>query len=83
MKIAIDAMGGDNAPQAVVKGALRALDEFSDLEIELIGNESLITPLLEGRHTNISIFHTEEKIENDDEPVRAVRRKKCVDGHYG
>lgn len=76
MKIAIDAMGGDNAPQAVVKGALRALDEFSDLEIELIGNESLITPLLEGRHTNISIFHTEEKIENDDEPVRAVRRKK-------
>ena len=35
MKIAIDAMGGDNAPESVVKGALKARDEFSDLELIL------------------------------------------------
>ena len=40
MKIAIDAMGGDNAPESVVKGALKARDEFSDLELILYGDKT-------------------------------------------
>lgn len=76
MKLAIDAMGGDNAPHAIVNGALKAVETFSDLEIELIGNEALIAPLINDQQDRISILHTEEKIEADDEPVRAVRRKK-------
>ncbi|MDQ0161701.1 phosphate acyltransferase PlsX [Bacillus alveayuensis] len=77
MKLAIDAMGGDHAPYAIVKGVLNALDFFQDIEIELIGNEQEIIPLLNGENRkNLSILHTEEKIDATDEPVRAVRRKK-------
>ena len=43
-KIAVDAMGGDNAPQALVEGANRAVQEFSDIEILLYGDEAKIKP---------------------------------------
>lgn len=39
MNIAIDAMGGDHAPEAVIKGTLKAVENFPDLHITLIGNE--------------------------------------------
>lgn len=45
-KIAIDAMGGDNAPQALVEGANQALRDFSDIELVLYGDEAKIKPLL-------------------------------------
>ncbi|MFD2655282.1 phosphate acyltransferase PlsX [Gracilibacillus thailandensis] len=75
MKIAIDAMGGDHAPKEIVLGALKAVNHFNDLEITLIGDENKITPYLE-KHDAIEIIHTEEKITSEDEPVKAVRRKK-------
>ncbi|MDQ0227643.1 phosphate acyltransferase PlsX [Metabacillus niabensis] len=75
MKLAIDAMGGDNAPNAIVEGVMKAVGAFSDLEVTLVGNEEKIKPLLTDS-TRISILHTEEVIEGTDEPVRAVRRKK-------
>ncbi len=75
MKLAIDAMGGDNAPGAVVKGALEAVHSIKGLEITLIGNEKEINPFLKDS-TNINVIHTTESITADDEPVRAVRRKK-------
>jgi len=75
MKIAIDAMGGDNAPEAIVKGAMKAVEHFSDLSIVLVGNEKKIKPLLTDQK-NIMILHTDEVITGEDEPVRAVRRKK-------
>ncbi|WP_101843851.1 phosphate acyltransferase PlsX [Halobacillus sp. Marseille-P3879] len=75
MKLAIDAMGGDNAPEAVVKGALEAVHSIKGLEITLIGNEKEINPFLNDS-TNINVIHTTESITADDEPVRAVRRKK-------
>ncbi|MCU9612143.1 phosphate acyltransferase PlsX [Caldibacillus lycopersici] len=77
MKVAIDAMGGDNAPEAIVKGAMKATEQFPDIEITLIGNEEKIKPYLT-KHDNISIIHTEEVILGEDEPVRAVRRKKTA-----
>lgn len=76
MKIAIDAMGGDNAPEAVVKGSLLAVKEYEELEITLYGDENQIKPFMNESHERISIVHTDEKIESTDEPVRAVRRKK-------
>ncbi|MRX70559.1 phosphate acyltransferase PlsX [Bacillus lacus] len=75
MKIAIDAMGGDNAPQAVIEGTMKAAGAFPDLEITLVGNESIINQYLTNNE-RISVIHTEEVIEAEDEPVRAVRRKK-------
>jgi glycerol-3-phosphate acyltransferase PlsX len=75
MKLAIDAMGGDNAPKSVVEGVMKAISVFSDLEVTLIGHEEKIKEYLSDS-TRISIIHTEEMIEGTDEPVRAVRRKK-------
>ncbi|MEQ6387791.1 phosphate acyltransferase PlsX [Bacillaceae bacterium S4-13-58] len=75
MKIAIDAMGGDNAPKAIVLGAIEAVKQFPNIEITLFGNEEKIKPYL--TETNrIKVVHTNEVITSEDEPVRAVRRKK-------
>ncbi|MBY6084828.1 phosphate acyltransferase PlsX [Priestia flexa] len=75
MKIAIDAMGGDNAPKTVIEGAELAIQEFENLHITLVGNEVEIKKYLTNPE-RITILHTEEVIEATDEPVRAVRRKK-------
>ncbi|MBD3949691.1 phosphate acyltransferase PlsX [Tuanshanicoccus lijuaniae] len=74
-RIAVDAMGGDNAPKAIVEGVNQAVKQFPDIEIVLVGDEAQITPLLE-TNERITIVHTSEKVESDDEPVSAVRRKK-------
>lgn len=75
MKIAIDAMGGDHAPKAIVLGAIKAVETFSDIHITLVGKEEEIRKYLT-KEERISILHTDEVIEAADEPVRAVRRKK-------
>ncbi|MGQ7393307.1 phosphate acyltransferase PlsX [Streptococcus suis] len=74
-RIAIDAMGGDHAPQSVIEGVNQALKEFSDIEIQLYGDEAKIKPYLTATE-RVAIIHTDEKINSDDEPVRAIRRKK-------
>jgi len=76
MRIAIDAMGGDNAPKIVVEGAIKAAKEFGDLTVVLYGDEQQIKDSITEDLNNIEIVHTSEKIEGTDEPVRAVRRKK-------
>src|SRR5699024_6426036 len=75
MKLAIDAMGGDHAPKAIVEGAMEAVSKINDLSITLIGDEKKIADYLSNT-TNIEVIHTDEIITGDDEPVRAVRRKK-------
>ncbi|MFB4162626.1 phosphate acyltransferase PlsX [Alteribacillus sp. JSM 102045] len=75
MKIVIDAMGGDHAPKAQVAGAMAAVRSFKDLEILLVGNESEIAKHLT-KSKGISVLHTEEMIEDDDTPTKAVRRKR-------
>lgn len=74
-KIAVDAMGGDNAPQAIVEGVNQALADFSDIEIQLYGDEAKIKTYLKA-NDHVSIIHTDEKINSDDEPVKTIRRKK-------
>lgn len=78
MKIAVDAMGGDNAPWAIVKGSILARDEYN-VSIILSGKENEIKKELEKNtndFNNIEILNAEEVISNDDKPVMAIRRKK-------
>ena len=75
MKIAVDAMGGDYAPKTVVEGVERARDEFSDTEYLLFGDEKQINGLLKNKD-RITIVHSSEVIGMNDEPVKAVRKKK-------
>lgn len=78
MKILIDGMGGDHAPQAIVEGAVAAAAEISD-EILIIGNEEEITACLEAQKYSgdqISVVHASQMISNDEAPVKAVRTKK-------
>ncbi|MCL1851444.1 MAG: phosphate acyltransferase PlsX [Peptococcaceae bacterium] len=77
MKIAVDAMGGDNAPQAIVLGCIQAAANWPDLEIILVGDpakiqESLKEPLPD----NIVIEKASEIIGMDEHPANAVRYKK-------
>ncbi|HEU5141193.1 MAG TPA: phosphate acyltransferase PlsX, partial [Bacillales bacterium] len=75
MRIAIDAMGGDDAPKAMVLGAQQAVQTYSDLEIVLVGDESKIRPYLSDP-SRIELIHTNEAISAEDSPVQAVRSKK-------
>ncbi len=79
MRIAIDAMGGDNAPAEIVKGCVEALD-LTDAEIILVGDRQRIVQELEryslpADSPRIHIVHAAEVIENSDSPVKAVRGK--------
>ena len=78
MKIVIDAMGGDNAPQATVEGAVQAINEYG-IDIILTGDKEQIEKELESKaydKNKLEIIHTTQIIENEDKPVMAVRRKK-------
>lgn len=68
-------MGGDHAPKAPILGVLAAIKTFPEISFTLVGDENKIKPYI-SNDERISILHTEEVIEPDDEPVRAVRRKK-------
>ncbi|MCM3787606.1 phosphate acyltransferase PlsX [Domibacillus indicus] len=75
MKLAIDAMGGDHAPEQIILGVNRALKEMPQLEVMLYGDEEKIRPYLE-ESSRAQVVHAPDVILGTDEPVRAVRRKK-------
>ncbi len=79
IKVVVDAMGGDNAPEAPVKGAVEALGEVSNLSIVLAGRTDDINREL-GKYTydkeRISIVHADDVIGFDEPPVMAIRKKK-------
>jgi len=76
MKIIIDAMGGDNAPAEIVKGAVRAKRELG-VDIVLTGIEEQVRACLEAEGcSDIPVVNTTEVITMEDEPSTAIRRKK-------
>lgn len=75
MIIALDGMGGDHAPGEIIKGAMESLAEFPDIHIHLYGDEEKMAPYLQA-HDRLKVLHCTEIIEPEDEPVRAIRRKK-------
>lgn len=77
MRIAVDAMGGDNAPKAIVEGVMLAKKDFPEIEFLLYGKENEIKKYMTD-DKNVTIIHTDEKINSDDEPVKAIRRKKTA-----
>ena len=79
MVILVDAMGGDNAPDAIVTGCVDALKERDGFEITLIGDEEKIQKVLTGAEydsNRIKIKHTTQIVMNEDVPTKAVREKK-------
>lgn len=84
MKILIDAMGGDNSPDEIIKGAVDAVSELES-EIILVGNEKLINQKVKefyGKdnitevNSKLSIKNAEEVIENCESPTEAIKKKK-------
>jgi phosphate acyltransferase len=81
MKLAIDAMGGDFAPQNIVAGVAEALRDNSENRdrLYLVGDQARIEAELRKlnfQDPRIEIVHASEVIEMDDPPVQSVRRKK-------
>ncbi|MBN1384095.1 MAG: phosphate acyltransferase PlsX [Elusimicrobia bacterium] len=78
MKIVVDAMGGDNAPSAIIEGTIEAAKKFKE-ELILIGNESKIKEELNKYHKiknlPLHIVHSGEVITMNDSPVDAYRKK--------
>ncbi|WP_025728068.1 phosphate acyltransferase PlsX [Atopobacter phocae] len=75
MRIAIDAMGGDFAPQSVVEAVNHIAPKYPQVTFQLFGPQDQLSELIKERD-NIKIFHAPDKISGDAEPVRAVRRQK-------
>lgn len=78
-RIALDAMGGDNAPVDIIKGAIDAVNERKDIKIFLVGLEDVIQEELKQytyEKDQIEVVHASEVIEMAESPVLAIRRKK-------
>lgn len=79
VRIAVDAMGGDNAPGQIIKGAVEAVNEREDIKVLLVGKEAIVQSEL-GKYTynkdRIVVVNADEVITNDEAPVMAIRRKK-------
>ena len=79
MRIFVDAMGGDFAPQAPVEGAVEALRRYPNIEITLAGDLKQVEPLLKGCDDvrgRITLLDAPEVITNHESPVMGVRTKK-------
>lgn len=74
--IAIDAMGGENAPEAIVQAVLQAKTELKETKFILFGDQAKIKKLVGSDTDQIEIVGTTEVINDEDEPVKAIRTKK-------
>jgi glycerol-3-phosphate acyltransferase PlsX len=80
MKIVVDGFGGDNAPVEVALGCCMALDENKSLEVIITGDETKIRNVLLQNNIQkpdrLTIFNASEVIENEDDPIVAIKNKK-------
>jgi phosphate acyltransferase len=78
MRIALDALGGDYAPDPNIDGAIAALEANPDLEVDLVGDPALLSPLLEKRGAicpRLQVVPAEGCIGMDEKPTEALRKK--------
>ena len=76
MIIAVDAAGGEYAPHATVKGAIKAAQEY-DVEIALVGRKEILS-VLAGRHLGklgMTIIDASQAVEANESPIEAIRNK--------
>lgn len=79
MKVALDAMGGDHAPSVNVEGTVETVNECDDVDVILVGDESLIQKELKSkryRANRITIVHASQVVEMHESPIVAIRKKK-------
>ena len=79
VKVALDAMGGDNAPVAIVQGAIDAIKTSGDIKVYLVGKEALVREELAKYNYNaeqVEVVDATEVIEMAEPPVMAIRKKK-------
>ena len=79
IKVALDAMGGDNAPVEIVKGAIAAVNASNECFVYLVGQEDVVRAELAKYTYNekqIEVVNASEVIETGEPPVMAIRRKK-------
>lgn len=79
VNVAVDAMGGDNAPAEIIKGAVDAVNANKEIKVFLVGRESVIKEELSKYTydmTQVEIVHASEVIETAEPPVMAIRKKK-------
>ncbi len=79
MRILVDAMGGDNAPGAIVNGSIDAIKAQEGFDIILIGDLERINAILAERkfsNPRLQVIHAQEVITNEDLPTRAIKSKK-------
>jgi glycerol-3-phosphate acyltransferase PlsX len=79
VNVAVDAMGGDNAPAEIVKGAVEAICEDKRVKVFLVGPEPVLKEELKKYTYNpeqLEIVHAQEVIETGEPPVMAIRKKK-------
>ncbi|WP_300279838.1 phosphate acyltransferase PlsX [Peptacetobacter sp.] len=79
MRIALDGMGGDNAPISNVKGAVDAINEYKNVEIIVTGDKETLENEFAKYNfdkSRLEIIHTTEVVRNEDKPVKAIRSKK-------
>lgn len=82
VRVAVDAMGGDNAPAEIVKGCVAALKKDGDIQVILVGKEELIRKELSScggsalPEDRLKVVNATEVIETGDAPVASIRSKK-------
>lgn len=79
VNVAVDAMGGDNAPVEIVKGAVEAINDSKNVKVFLVGIESVIVEELKKytyNYEQLEVVHAQEVIETAEPPVMAIRKKK-------
>lgn len=74
--IAVDGMGGDFAPEPIIKGSIEALNKFSDIKIVIFGDENLMAPYLI-KHDRLEVVHTDSYLDMGvEDPIKAYRNDK-------
>lgn len=79
INVAVDAMGGDNAPVETIKGAVEAVNESGKIKVYLVGKRDILEKELAAytyQKEQIEVVHASEVIETAEPPVMAIRKKK-------
>jgi phosphate acyltransferase len=78
IRIAVDGMGGDHAPEPIVKGTLLALEKYDNIEIILFGDETKMAPYLK-QHPRLKVVHTDQYLEmGEKDPIKQYRTNKSA-----
>jgi glycerol-3-phosphate acyltransferase PlsX len=79
MRVVLDAMGGDLAPSVNIEGAVETVNEYDDVDVILVGDESSIQKELRNKRysaNRISVVHASQVVEMHESPMVAIRKKK-------